>query len=144
MSARAPLALVLAAGAVLAAGCGAEAGSDVDSVDFPDATRQAVSAAVRDFSDAASSRDYEQICADYLAAPLVKALDDAKGTDRCPDQLELSLRDVDETKLAIRQVRVQGTNAVAIVQPTGTGDVEKPARIALVKEGSRWKLSDIA
>lgn len=143
MSARRPLALVLAAGAALAAGCGAEAGSDVTSASFPEPERQAVAATVRDVSDAARSRDYEQICADYLAAPLVKALDDEKGTERCPDQIELSLRDVDESELAVRDVRVDGTNAVAVVQPTGTGDAEEPARFALVKEGPRWKLSGV-
>lgn len=144
MSVRRPLAAVLVAGAAFAAGCGAEAGSDVSSKRFPEADRQLVSAAVRDFSDSAGNRDYEQICSDYLAAPLVKQLDDAKGTDRCPDQLELSLRDVDETELAVRDVRISGANAVAIVQPTGTGNVEPQARFTLVKEGSRWKLSGIA
>jgi hypothetical protein len=143
MSARLPLAAVLAAAAALAAGCGAQAGSKVKSASFPDPERQAVSAAVRDFSDAAGKRDYEQICSDYLAAPLVKRLDAARGTSRCPDQLELSLRDVGETKLAVRNVRISGTNAVAIVQPTGTGDVEEQTRFALVKEGPRWKLSGV-
>lgn len=143
MHARRPLAVVLVAGAALAAGCGAEAGSDVESATFSEPERQAVSAAVRDFSDAARQRDYEQICADYLAARLVKALDDAKGTGRCPDQLERSLRDVDETELAVRDVRVSGTNAVAVVQPSGTGDQEPQARFTLVKEGPRWKLSGI-
>jgi len=143
MCARRPLVVVLAAGAALAAGCGADAGSDVSSATFPEPERQAVSAAVRDFSDAAGKRDYEQICSDYLAAPLVKRLDAAKGTSRCPDQLELSLRDVGETELAVRNVRISGTNAVAIVQPTGTGDVEEQTRFALVKEGPRWKLSGV-
>lgn len=143
MSARRPLALALAAVATLTAGCGAEAGSDVSSAKFPEPERQAVSAAVRDFSDAAGKRDYEQICADYLAAPLVKQLDAPTGTDRCPDQIELSLRDVGETELAVRDVRISGTNAVAVVQPTGTGDVEEPARFTLVKEGPRWKLAGV-
>jgi len=29
------------------------------------------------------------------------------------------------------------------VQPTGTGDVEEPARFTLVREGPRWKLSGV-
>jgi len=143
MCARRPLAAVLAAGAALAAGCGADAGSDVSSATFPEPERQAVSAAVRDFSDAAGKRDYEQICSDYLAAPLVKQLDAAKGTPRCPDQIERSLRDVGETGLAVRDVRISGMSAVAVVQPTGTGDVEEPARFTLVREGPRWKLSGV-
>ncbi|MCW3011453.1 MAG: nuclear transport factor 2 family protein [Solirubrobacterales bacterium] len=143
MSARRPLALALAAGAVLATGCGAAEGSDVQDAEFREPARQAVAAAVRDFSDATGDRDYEQICADYLAAPLVKRLDDAKGTDRCPDQIERSLRDVSETELAIREVRISGENAVAVVQPTGTGEVEAQARFTLVREGPRWKLSGI-
>ena len=143
MHVRRPFAVILVAAAALAVGCGAEAGSDVTSADFPDPDRRAVAAAVTDFSDAARQRDYEQICADYLAAPLVKKLDDAKETARCPDQLERSLRDVDETKLAVRNVRISGTNAVAVVQPTGTGDVEEQARFTLVREGPRWKLSGV-
>ncbi len=143
MSARRPLAVVLVAAAALAAGCGAQAGSDVSSASFREPERQAVSAAVRDFSDAARKRDYKQLCSDYLAAPLVKQLDDAKGTSRCPDQLELSLRDVDKTELAVRDVRISGTDAVALVQPTGTGEVEEQARFTLVKEGPRWKLSGV-
>ncbi len=143
MSPRRPFAVVLAAGATLAAGCGAQAGSDVTSKRFPDAERQAVSATVKDFSDSARKGDYGQICSDYLSAELVGRLDAAKGTDRCPDQLELSLRDVDKTELAVRDVRISGTNAVALAQPTGTGDVETPARFTLVKEGPRWKLSGV-
>ena len=143
MPARPMLAVVLAAGAAVAGGCGAAEGSDVESASFPEPERQAVSATVRDIADATRSRDYEQLCADYLAAPLVKALDAERGTERCPDQIELSLRDVDETALAVRDVRVSGTNAVAVVQPTGTGDVEARARLTFVKEGSRWKLSGV-
>jgi hypothetical protein len=143
MSARRRLPLALLAGATLAAGCGADAGSEVESAEFREPERQAVAAAVRDFSDATRSRDYEQICADYLAAPLVKRLDDARGTERCADQIELSLRDVDETELAIRDVRIRGTDAVAVVRPTGTGEVEEEARFTLVKEGPRWKLAGL-
>ncbi len=143
MLARRPLAAVLAAGASLAAGCGAQAGSGVASKRFPDPERQAVAAAVRDFSDAARQRDYEQICADYLAAPLVKQLDAARRTARCPDQIELSLRDVAETELAVRDVRISGSDAVAVVLPTGTGEREDLARFTLVKEGTRWKLSGV-
>lgn len=143
MPARRLLAVLLVAGAATAVGCGAAEGSDVESASFPEPERQAVAAAVRDFSDAAGTRDYEQICADYLAEPLVRQLDDIKGTERCPDQIELSLRDVDENALAVREVRIDGMNAVAIVQPTGTGDVEETARFTLVKEGPRWKLSGV-
>lgn len=143
MHARRPLAVLLAAAAVLAVGCGAEEGSQVESAEFSQPEQQAVNAAVRDVADAAQQRDYEQICADYLAAPLVKELDDAEGSERCPDQLELSLRDVDETDLAVREIRIQGEDAVAVVQPTGTGDVEPQARFTLVKEGPRWKLSGV-
>lgn len=144
MSPRRPLlAAVLAGAALVAGGCGAEAGSDVSSADFKDPTQQAVEATVTDFSDAVGKRDYDQICSDLLAAPLVKAFDDAKGTGDCADQIELSFRDVDKAELAVRTITVQGTNAVALVRPTGTGDVEKDARIALVKEGSRWKLSGL-
>lgn len=144
MPARRFLALVLAGAALLASGCGAAAGSNVKSATFSQPEQRAVASAVQDISDLARRRDYDQLCSDHLAAPLVKALDAVKGTGSCADQLELSLRDVDQTKLAVRGVRVVGTNAMALVQPTGTGDVEKQARLALVKEGSRWKLSDIS
>jgi len=143
MRARRLSVVVLALGAVSAAGCGAQAGSDVASTSFPEPERQAVSAAVRDFADAARQRDYEQICMDYLSAPLVKELDAVKATDRCADQIELSFRDVAETELAVRDVRISGPSAVAVVQPTGTGDEEEPARFTLVKEGPRWKLSGV-
>lgn len=143
MLARRLSAVVLVAGAALAAACGAGAGSDIASTSFPEPERQAVSAAVRDFSDAARQRDYEQICSDYLAAPLVKELDAAKGTDRCADRIELSLRDVAETDLAVRDVRISGQNAVAVVQPADTSSNDEPARFTLVKEGPRWKLSGV-
>ena len=143
MLARRPLAAVLAAGASLAAGCGAEAGSGAASKSFPDPERQAVSAAVRDLSDAARQGDYEQICADYLAAPLVKQFDEEKGTARCPDEIELSLRDVTENELAVRDVRISGPDAVAVVLPAGTGEQGDSARLTFVKEGTRWKLSGV-
>lgn len=143
MSARRPLAVALLAGAAIATGCGAEEGADVSSASFAEPERRAVAAAVTDFADAARTREYEEICADLLAAPLVKKLDDARGTERCPDQLENSLRDVDESDLAVRDVRIDGTSAVAVVQPTKTGDVEQQSRFTLSKEGSRWKLAGI-
>lgn len=144
MPARRQLALLLAAGALGASGCGAAAGSSPKSASFSQPEQRAVAAAVQDIADLAGKRDYGQLCSDHLAAPLVKALDAVKGTAGCADQLELSLRDVDETKLAVRGVKVAGTNAEATVQPTGTGDVEPQGRLALVKEGSRWKLSSIS
>jgi hypothetical protein len=144
MFARRSSAVLPVAAALLAAGCGAQAGSgDVASKSFPEPERQAVSPAVRDLSDAAGQRDYEQICSDFLAAPLVKQLDAAKRTARCPDQIELSLRDVGDTGLAVRDVRISGSDAVAIVAPAGTGGAERPARYTLVKEGTRWKLSGV-
>ena len=143
MSARGSLALLLTGGALLASGCGAEAGSNPSSASFSDGEQQAVAASVGDISDATGSRDYAKICSDYLAAPLVKQLAAAKGAKDCEDQLQRSLRDVDQSDLAVQKVTVQGTNAEAVVQPTGTGKVEEQARLSLVKEGSRWKLSAI-
>jgi hypothetical protein len=143
MDRRAPLALALALGALAVGGCGSKAGSTPASATFSAPEQQAVSATIKDIADASGGRDYAKICSDYLAAPLVKRFDGAKGTSGCADALEQSLRDVDQSKLAVRTIRVQGTNAEAIVQPTGTGQVEKPARLALVKEGPRWKLSGI-
>lgn len=143
MDRRAPLALALALGALALGGCGAQAGSNPGSASFSAPEQQAVSSAIKDIADASASRDYAKICSDYLAAPLVKRLDATKGTSGCADALKQSLRDVNQSKLAVRAVRVQGTNAEAVVQPTGTGDVEQQARLSLVKEGSRWKLSGI-
>lgn len=143
MSARGPLALVLAAGTLLAAGCGAEEGSDPESASFSNGEQQAVATTIQDISEATGSRDYAKICSDYLAAPLVKQLAEAEGSEDCADRIERSLRDVDQSDLAVREVTVEGSSAEAVVQPSGTGEVEEQARLSLVKEGSRWKLSGI-
>lgn len=138
-----PLAVLLAGGALLATGCGSSS-NDVSSASFSQPEQKAVSTAVKDFSDAAGKRDYSAICSDQLTAALVKQLDAVKRGDSCSDRLKVSLRDVDATKLAVRAVQVTGTDAVATVQATGTGDPEPQQKLKLVKEGSRWKLSGLA
>ncbi len=143
MPARGPLLLALTAGALIASGCGAEEGSNPTSASFSDGEQQAVAASIQDISDATGSRDYAKICSDYLAAPLAKQLAEAKGAEDCADRVERSLRDVDQSDLAVREVTVEGTTAEAVVQPTGTGEEEEQARLSLVKEGSRWKLSGV-
>lgn len=143
MPARRLLAVVLAGGAVVAAGCGSTSG-DVSSASFKAPEEVAVANAVQDFSDAARKRDYSAICSDQLAAPLVKRLDTERKTGHCSDRLKESLRDVDSTKLAVRAVQVTGATAVATVQATGTGKAEPAQRLTLAKEGTRWKLAGLA
>ena len=143
MPARRPLAAALAAGALLATGCGTTAG-DVSSATFSQPEQKAVATAVKDFSDAARKRDYKAICSDQLAAPLVKQLDTKQKTGHCAERLKESLRDVDKTALAVRAVQVSGAGAVATVQATGTGRTEAPQRLKWTKEGSRWKLAGLA
>ena len=143
MVAARPLSVLLAGSALLVAGCGSST-DDPKSASFSQPEQKAVANAVEDFSDAARKRDYSAICDDQLAAGLVKALDRARRGGTCADRLEVSLRDVTATDLAVRAIRVAGTSAVATVQSTGTGDAEPQQRIELVKEGSRWKLSGLA
>lgn len=143
MPARRPFAVVLAGGALLAAGCGTSS-SDVSSATFAQPEQRLVATAVKDFSDAVRKRDYKAICTDQLAAPLVKQLDTKRKTGHCAERLKESLRDVDSTNLAVRAVQVTGAQAVATVQTTGTGKTEPPQKLQLAKEGSRWKLAGLA
>ena len=143
MSARRPLAAVLAGGALLAAGCGSTTGN-VSSATFAQPEQKAVATAVKQLSTSARKKDYSAICSDQVAAPLVKRLDTARATGHCDDRMEESLRDVTATDLAVRDVRVSGATAVATVQSTGTGKSEPAQRLSWAKEGARWKLAGLA
>jgi hypothetical protein len=143
MLARRSLAAVLAAGTLVAAGCGTQS-NDVSSADFKQPEQKAVATAVKDFSNAAGKRDYKAICSEQLAASLVRQLDAALKQGKCPERLKQSLRDVSATDLAVRAVAVTGTNALVTVQTTGTGNAEPAQRLKFAKEGSRWKLAGLA
>jgi ketosteroid isomerase-like protein len=143
MSARRPLAAVLAGSALLAAGCGSKTG-DVSSATFSQPEQKAVASAVEQLATSVRKKDYDAICSDQVAAPLVKRLDTARRTGHCADRMEESLRDVTATDLAVRAIQVSGATAIATVQSTKTGSSEPAQRLAWAKEGSRWKLAGLA
>lgn len=136
--------LLTSAAALGAAGCaGSGTSSDDSADDFPAAQRPIVTA-VSDLSDAAGSRDYEQLCRDQLATALVDRLSAAQGTDACPDQLEESLKEVGQVNFDVVKggVRVAGDRATARVT-SDLGNRDATDVLQFVRQDDRWKLSGL-
>jgi hypothetical protein len=139
MTRRAPLAAVLAALALVAAGCtSSSSGGGDTSDDFKGAQRD-VAATIEDLQSAGSKGDQDEICSRLLASALVDRLEARGG---CRKVVDAALDDVDTSDLKVESVRVAGTTATAAVT-TDTGDRTKASRFALVRQDGRWRISGL-
>jgi len=127
-----PHALALAAGLALP-GC-AEQGPTEE---------ERVRAAVTGFGRAVAARDYRALCSEVLAEGLVKRVERAGRP--CEKALQRGLGDVEDPRLVVGRVTVQGDRARAQVRSFARG--EAPARevVALVRgrDGS-WRIASLA
>ena len=132
-------AALLAAGVALG-GCGA---ASKDSASSFSGEQKKVAQAVEDLQSAGKSRDAGKICKKLLARSVVARLEAAKGAKHdCSNALGDSLDDADAFDLTVKSVKVDGTNATAVVE-SEAGKHDRTDTLSLVNEGGRWKLASI-
>jgi hypothetical protein len=129
---------LIAAGALLAGGCGATTSSDEEDPPVLRGEQQLVGQAIEDLQDAATEGDEERICRELLAKDLAERLG---GTGQeCEPTVRDALENTDTTDLTVRAVTVSGTTATARVEAE-RGDADRVTTVGLVKEGARWRIS---
>jgi hypothetical protein len=87
-------------------------------------------------SDAASV-EQKKICAEDLAASVVRRLG---GTKDCEAAIKRQLDQVDELEVSVESVNVSGSTATATVKSIHEGK-SKLSTVSLVKEGHTWKVA---
>jgi copper chaperone CopZ len=98
-----------------------------------------VAQTIADLQNDATAAEQKKICADDLAAALVKRLGGSKG---CETAIKNQLTEVDNLETSVESVAVAGKTATAQVKSIREGKRVTSA-VALVKEAGRWKISGI-
>lgn len=139
--------VLLAAGALLAGGCGAS--SSKNSAKKFSGQEKVVASTVEDIQSAGRKGDAEELCSRYLATALVTAIK-TSGKRTCASTLNESLKDVDAFDLQVvdKGVTITGKTAtVKVKSDAGTGSridtltmVQEP-RTSGGKTMQVWKLS---
>jgi hypothetical protein len=135
---RRALPALLAAGALLAGGCGATTSSDEEDPPVLRGEQRLVAETIEDLQEAATEGDEERICRELLAKDLAERLG-GTGQD-CEPTVRDALENTDTTDLSVRAVQVSATTATARVKAE-RGDADRVTSVGLVKEGARWRIS---
>jgi hypothetical protein len=132
---RRPLALLCLPLCALAA-CGTASTTSTSA--FTGVKRE-VAQAIANLQSNASSAEQSKICANDLAAGLVRRLGGTKG---CEAAIKAQLNQVDNPQLSIESVHLPARpgSASATVISIHEG-MSRPSTIVLVKEGGAWKIS---
>ena len=100
-------------------------------------TDHAIAQRVADLQADETAGEEKKICANDLAAGVVKRLGGQKGCEAgVKDQV------VDNTEAVVESVQVSGTSATAKVKGTVAGK-KRITTVAFQKEGSQWKISSL-
>jgi hypothetical protein len=124
--------LLLAAIALTVAGCGEDAPSDQEQV------RQTLTA----FGKATAAKDYQRLC-DRLFAPTLIA-DLKKIGLPCEIALQQGLGQVEEPRLIIGTIRIDGDKATADVRTSAKDQAPSRDTLELVKLDAGWRISSLA
>jgi hypothetical protein len=100
-----------------------------------------VRAALGRYAEATADRDWGTLCADVLAPELVAKMR-AVGL-RCEDVLRTGLGDARRPRLTVRNVRITGDRAVALVHTTAANQAAADVQFRLVKEDDAWKVASL-
>jgi hypothetical protein len=131
-----PSLLAAAAAAVGVAACGTAA---VSTSSFK-GEAHAVAQTISDLQSDVTSGDQHKICANDLAHAVVARLDAAPGG--CEQAIKGQLAEIDNPELSLEAVQVSGAGATASVKSVFSGK-SRSSTLALVREGSRWKISSL-
>jgi hypothetical protein len=123
------LAAVLAAAALLAAGCGGDDEGDV---------RETLEA----FADATAKKDYQRMCDDLLAPALIEQI--RRVNLPCEVALRTGLDEVERPRIEVRSVRIDGDSASARVRSTAANQEPSEDVVRLVKVDDEWRIASLA
>jgi hypothetical protein len=131
-----PVAALLLAVALLAAGCGGQQASS--SEEFQGAERE-VAQTVERLGEAGDEGRTREICAQLLATTVVERL--RESDQDCERVVARALDQADTYDLEVQDVRVDGERARARVQ--AGGDEDNVDVIELVRQGGRWRITSL-
>ncbi len=124
-----PLLLVLAVCAL--AGCGDSGPSD----------EQQIRAALAEFERATAARDYQALCDRVLAPELIETVKQI-GLP-CELALQKGFEDVENPRLTVGTVEVDGDNATAEVRSSAAGESPSEDTVELVKIRDGWRVASL-
>jgi hypothetical protein len=128
---RPALACALTAAALVAAGCG---GGQSD--------QEQVRETVAELGRATEAKDYQALCDRILAPSLVEELKEV-GLP-CEVALQQALGDVEEPRLQIGKITVDGERAQAEVRTSAEGQAPSQDVVQLVRIEDDWRISALA
>ncbi len=89
----------------------------------------------------ATAAEQKKICANDLAAALVRRLDGSKG---CEAAIKSQLAEVDNLEATIQSVELGGSGKTATAQVKSVREGKTAiSTVSLVKEGGKWKISGV-
>lgn len=98
-----------------------------------------VAQTISNYQTDATAENEKKLCETDLAATLTVKLARVGG---CQTVLKAQLHEIDALGLTIESIAVNGTHALAHVKSTYAGK-SRISTFALIKEGSRWKISGL-
>ena len=131
-----PLTLAaLALSALALAACGATV-----STEKYKGEEKAVAQRISDFQSDATASDEKKVCENDLAVAVKAKLQSAGSS--CQNSLKHQLSQIDTLELKIKSIAVKGSAASAHVTSTWSGKTRE-STLALVKEGSAWRIATL-
>ena len=125
-----PLLLVL--GACVLAGCGDSGPTD----------EQRIRAALAEFGRATAARDYGALCDRVLAPDLIETVERIGLT--CEEALKKGFEDVEDPRLTVGTVNVDGDRATAEVRSSAAGESPSQDTVELVRVGDGWRVASLS
>jgi Putative lumazine-binding len=121
--------VALVAGAALV-GCG---GGPTDE--------EQVRATVDAFSKATAAKDYDKLCKQLLAPKLLEQVEQA-GLP-CEVALSKGLGEVEEPRVTIGQITVNGDSATADIRTSAKGEEPSRDTLKLSRVGGQWRIASL-
>ncbi|MDQ3740077.1 MAG: nuclear transport factor 2 family protein [Actinomycetota bacterium] len=124
-----PLLAALLAAAALLAGCGGDDEADV---------RDTLNA----FAEATAKKDYQRMCDELLAPELIEQI--RRVNLPCEVALRTGLEDVENPRLEVRSIKLDGDTATAQVHSTASNQEPSDDTVRLVKVDGGWRIASLA
>ena len=120
---------VVLATAVLLGACGGDDEADV---------RQTLSA----FAEATAKKDYQRLCDDLLSPDLIEQV--RRVNLPCEVALRTGFEDVEQPRIEVRSVKIDGDTASAQVRSTAKNQEPSVDTVRLVKVDDEWRIASLA
>jgi hypothetical protein len=135
---RRPLALLCSCASALAL---AACAKTVSTAGFRGADQE-VAETIKNLQADATASEQKKICANDVAASVVKRLGGTKG---CEAAIKSQLSEVDSLELTVQSIKVApgGTTATANVKSVHEGK-SRASSVSLVKESGKWKVASVS